>query len=389
MGQAVKGAWADKHENFYAKSDWINKPSLFAEAAATYFPKAGKILELGAGQGQDSRYFAERDYQVVSTDLDEVALKLSEEKLASEQKKNVELQQLDLSQEFPFEPETFDVVYAHLSLHYFDAATTRQLFSEISRVLKVGGIFAFLVNSTTDPEYGSGEEIEPNYFQIGKMAKRYFCAESARKFGQYFDVILLDDHGETYKDSAKGVHNLIRFIGKKPKEGFKMAIPFAGAIVERGEGKSKEVLLQTRWQPAGDPVYSGTFEFPVGKLDKPYENIFDTVAREIREETGLTLKSIRGEDKTTIFDGGKDDGAIGFRPFCCLQQLKNGKPWVGFIFICTVESGEPKAQLDETREPHWIKVSKVKSMMKSNPEKFFTLELPAWEYYFKWLEVQA
>jgi len=378
----MKSTWSDIHKSSYAKSDWINKPSIFAETAVKYFPKSGRILELGAGQGQDSRFFADNGYEVVSTDLDSAALELSRKKLLA-RKESVSLQQLDLSQEFPFESETFDVVYAHLSLHYFDAATTRRLFGEIIRVLKTGGIFAFLVNSTSDPEYGAGEAIEPDYFQIDKLAKRYFSVESAREFGQYFNVILLDNFGETYKDAAKGVHNLIRFVGTKPAEEFKMAIPFAGAIVERGEGEDKEVLLQTRWQPAGDPVYSGTLEFPVGKLDQPFENIFDTVAREIREETGLKLKIIKGGDKTEIFSGGRDDAALGFRPFCSLQQLQNGKPWVGFIFICTVESGEPKAQLDETRTPCWFKVSKLKQMIADDPSQFFTLELPAWEYYFK------
>ena len=375
--------WKNIHKDKYAASDWIDKPSLFAETAVTYFPRKGRVLELGAGQGQDSRFFAEHGYEVVSTDLEQSALGLSREKLPSDLAKKVSLQQLDLRNELPFESGAFDVVYAHLSLHYFDAETTRRLFSEIQRVLKTGGTFAFFVNSTSDPEYGTGTQLEPDYFQIDKLAKRYFSVETARQFARYFDVVLLDNHGETYKDSAKGVHNLIRFIGTKPSGAFRMAIPFAGAIVERGDGEDKEVLLQTRWQPSGDPVYSGTLEFPVGKLDVPFEHIFDTVAREIREETGLTLKQILGEDKTPIFETDKQDGAFGFRPFCCLQQLKSGKPWVGFIFICTVEPGEPQAQLSESKDVQWLKASEVAHTIKTSPEQFFTLELPAWEYYFR------
>jgi SAM-dependent methyltransferase len=374
--------WGDIHAGKYAASDWIDKPSLFAQTAVAYFPEKGKILELGAGQGQDSRFFAEQGFGVVSTDLEQSALDLSKTKLPAELASKIELQKVDLREELPFASESFDVVYAHLSLHYFDAETTRRLFSDIQRILKTGGVFAFFTNSTSDPEYGSGTQLEPDYFQIDKLAKRYFSVESTRRYTQYFDVSLLDNHGETYKDSAKGVHNLIRFIGTKPAEAFKMAIPFAGAIVEQGGGGDKEVLLQTRWQPAGDPVYSGTLEFPVGKLDEPYEHIFDTVAREIHEEAGLQLKEILGEDKTPVFETDKRDGAFGFRPFCCLQQLKDGKPWIGHIFICTVEPGEPRAQLSETREVRWVKASEVKRMVHDTPEQFFTLELPAWHYYF-------
>ncbi|MFA5004279.1 MAG: methyltransferase domain-containing protein [Candidatus Saccharimonadales bacterium] len=379
----MSNIWGNVHKNNYAKSDWVDKPSLFAETAITYFPKSGKVLELGAGQGQDSRYFAEHGYEVVSTDLEPTALEIGAQKLPPELAKKVTFTQVDLHKELPFENELFDVVYAHLSLHYFDTETTHQLFGEVHRVLKPGGVLAIFTNSTSDPEYKTGEEIEPDFFRIGEVEKRYFSVETMRPYVQYLEIKLLDDHGETYKDSAKGVHGLIRFIGTKPKvEVYRTAIPFAGAIVERGSGEDKEVLLQTRWQPGGDPVYSGTLEFPVGRLDEPYENIFDTVAREIKEETSLTLQAIQGVDKTAIFSGGKDDAAFGFRPFCCLQQLKNGKPWVGFIFVCTVEPGEPKGQLSESRDVRWVKASDVKKMVATSPEKLFTLELPAWGYYF-------
>ena len=46
-------AWSELHNN-YKKRDWINKPSIFAEQAIKYFPSSGKVLELGAGLGQDS-----------------------------------------------------------------------------------------------------------------------------------------------------------------------------------------------------------------------------------------------------------------------------------------------------------------------------------------------
>jgi len=298
---------------------------------------------------------------------------------------SVEIQKADLREELPFDDASFDVVYAHLSLHYFDHETTTRLIGEIQRVLKPGGVLAFLVNSVKDPEYKQGNEIESDYFQIGESAKRYFSEATARKYTEWFDVNLLDELGETYKDAAKGVHNLVRFVGTKPKEPkpYKLAIPYVGAIVERQNNGVKEVLLSTRWKPHADPVYSGTFEFPAGVLDKPYESVYDTVAREIEEEVGLTLKAIKGEDKTKVYSPKGSDEIIAFRPFCCTQQLKDGKPWVGFVFIAEVEDGEPKAQLSETKDAKWVAADEVKQMVETSPEQFFGLELPAWEYYFK------
>ena len=211
MNDAV---WRDLHKA-YKDRNWISKPSLFAETAINYFPVEGKVLDLGAGQGQDSRFFAGRDHEVVSTDLEEIALEQSKAKLTDGLRQKITLQRVDLREKLPFEDDTFDVIYAHLSLHYFDYATTVQLFAEIQRVLKSGGVLAFFTNSVHDPEYNTGTKLEDDYFQIDKIAKRYFSVDTARAFARNFDVILLDDQGETYKDRAKGVHNLVRFIGAK------------------------------------------------------------------------------------------------------------------------------------------------------------------------------
>ncbi len=161
-----------------------------------------------------------------------------------------------------------------------------------------------------------------------------------------------------------------------------MAIPYVGAIIERDVNGETEVLMQTRWKPQADPLYSGTLEFPAGVLDKPYEKVYDTLAREIEEECGLKLKVVKGDSQTKLYSPQQSDGAFGFRPFCCTQQLKDGKPWIGFIFVCEVEAGEPKAQLSEAKDAKWMKVGEVKELFEKHPERLFTVEIPAWEYYF-------
>lgn len=206
--------WTDLHK-LYKEQDWIDKPSIFAEQAIAYFPSKAKIFELGAGQAQDGCFFAANGHDVTATDIEDTALEMAIEKAEAKSVK-ISVKKVDLRDELPFEDSSFDVVYAHLSLHYFDYETTTRLFDEIKRVLKPGGVLAFLTNSVNDPEYKTGKELEPDYFQIEKTNKRYLSENTARKFTRNFEINLLDELGETYKDSAKGVHNLVRFIGKKP-----------------------------------------------------------------------------------------------------------------------------------------------------------------------------
>lgn len=375
--------WKELHTS-YQKQHWIEKPSLFAETAIQYFPKKGRILELGAGHGQDSFFFARQGYEVLSSDIEVSSLKVNLTKQPETLQEKIKVIELNLKNSLPFENQSLDIVYAHLSLHYFDTETTWNIVNEIRRILKPEGIFAFLANSINDPEYSAGNALEEDFFLINKVTKRYFSIESTRKFTQDFQVSLLDNLGKTYKDEAKGVSNLIRFIGNKTSNRkYSMAIPYVGAIIERENNGIVEVLIQTRWKPLTDPIYTGTFEFPVGTLDKPYESIYEALAREIDEECGLKLKTIIGNSTTAIVQSNKEDAVFGFRPFCCTQQLKNGKPWIGFVFICEVENTEPKSSSDESKDIKWVKASEIKQLFTQSPEKFFTLELPAWEYYFK------
>lgn len=199
--------WAKLHD-IYSKEDWIAKPSLFAETVVDYLPESGSILGLGAGLGQDSAYFTDHGYAVTSTDLNIDQLqKLAGGKCA--------VKAVDLREPLPFNDASFDVVYAHLALHYFDHDTTERIFNEIYRVLRLNGLLAFFTNSTSDPEYNTGQKVEEDYFNTAGTLKRYFSVESAKRFARSFEPILADNKGETYKDSAKDIHSLIRYIGRK------------------------------------------------------------------------------------------------------------------------------------------------------------------------------
>jgi len=108
----------------------------------------------------------------------------------------------------------------------------------------------------------------------------------------------------------------------------------------------------------------------VRKIDKPDYN-------------KVTLKSIKGESRTKIYSPKGNDASFAFRPFCCTQQLKEGRPWIGFIFICEVEDGEIVSQEEEAKDAKWMTVTELQKIFEETPEKLFTLEIGAWEYYFQ------
>jgi 8-oxo-dGTP pyrophosphatase MutT (NUDIX family) len=161
----------------------------------------------------------------------------------------------------------------------------------------------------------------------------------------------------------------------------KLCRPTIVAIIRKNIDGIPHILMQTRWKPKEDPVYSGTLELPAGHIYS-YEDVHETVKREVFEETGLHASIIEPNTRTQNFTP-RDDAAFGFKPFCAQQQLKNGLPWIGFTFLCEVEDGEFVAQESETKDQKWIPEDEIKTMIQNTPEKIFTFHLPPLTFYFQ------
>ncbi len=202
--------WTNKHKK-YSTEDWINKPTIFAQFSIKYFPMTGSLLDLGAGQGQDSRFFAEKGYIVTATEYSETAIDL-----ATNQKPELKVKYVthNLEDILPFDDQTFDIVYSHLSIQFFDNETTEKIFTEINRVIKKDGILALMVNTKDDPQLKTSKFLYDDLYEAQDgLIKRFYSEESLVKFtSNKFETILLDSKGETYKDKIK---TLVRFIGKK------------------------------------------------------------------------------------------------------------------------------------------------------------------------------
>lgn len=153
------------------------------------------------------------------------------------------------------------------------------------------------------------------------------------------------------------------------------------AILIRREAGLVEVFLQTRWKPNVSPAYSGLIEIPAGGIE-PYENIYDTLRREVKEECNLEIVKIFGDYQGPVREPRPHDKAFVFRPFVCQEVLEtnDGLPWIGFVFLCEVV-GEVIINSAEAKDPHWISVEELKELVKTAPDKIFPLQLPVLEYF--------
>ena len=166
-------------------------PTSFARESAAWFPPASSILELGCGAGRDAAFFASLGHTVCATDFSATAIARNRAQHADVP--NLSFLDLDTAEPLPFADGSFDVVYAHLSLHYFGDAVTRRVFGEIHRVLRPAGLLAFVCKSVGDPLYGHGTMIEPDMFEHEGHVRHFFSEAYARScLADGFEVVRLE-----------------------------------------------------------------------------------------------------------------------------------------------------------------------------------------------------
>jgi len=151
----------------------------------------------------------------------------------------------------------------------------------------------------------------------------------------------------------------------------RFSIPGVGGIIEREMGGTKNILMQTRIK-TNAPHENGLIEIPAGKI-RAFENIFQALKREIREETGLEVVEIQGENSSTIYEGSSYK-VVNFTPFSCSQNLIGDYPIMVFVFICKVK-GELLPFSDESQDYKWMSLEEVKRIVEDSPQSLYPMHV--------------
>lgn len=167
--------WEKKHRGM---SGHRGRPHGLAIELDKHLTPGSSILELGCGDGRDALHLAGSRHRVSACDFSDTALSQFAEAAT---RLHIEQHKFDIANlPYSFTDESFDAVYARLSLHYFSGAVTRDIFAEIARLLRPAGIFLGLFNSCFDAENGNGTRLEDRYYELTSgCRKRFFTAEEA------------------------------------------------------------------------------------------------------------------------------------------------------------------------------------------------------------------
>lgn len=204
-----KSYWNEKYWVRHMKNDDLDhvEDLWVEEYESLIMPHPGKLLDLGCGIGQYSEYFLGKGFDVVAGDISERALRF-----LSERSPEIKTVMLDMTEPLPFDDNSFDVVFANLSIHFFSEKDTANLISDVKRILKRGGIFVGSCNSSKAYKYikDSSTVIEPGfYMEDGGRSVRLFDAEQFEHFFSDFEKVMLEEVETTRFNKSKSMWKFI------------------------------------------------------------------------------------------------------------------------------------------------------------------------------------
>ena len=135
-------------------------PSVAALSALKRFEEENikEIVELGAGLGRDTVFFAENKIKVEALDYSPAAIKIIEKKVKKKKfSKLVFTKYFDVRGKLPYKDNSIQGIFSHML--YCMALTNsdiKKLNNEILRVLKPGGINIYTVRHINDGDYMKG-----------------------------------------------------------------------------------------------------------------------------------------------------------------------------------------------------------------------------------------
>lgn len=211
-------------ERFYNSREYTNNVGIDTrmKAILKMMPNGkGKLLDVGCSDGDISRLFLEKGYDVHGVDISEKALKKANER-------GIKVIKADITKRLPYSDTEFDVVFCGEVLeHVLDPMF---LLKEIHRILKSHGIFIFTVPNIS--------MLKNAFLVLAGSLPCYACIYNGPHVRDYCKKIIVEMLNETRFKSIK-------------ISGDRMSIPYAS---------QKDITLP--------PIVPRFCDYLVGKCEK-------------------------------------------------------------------------------------------------------------------------
>jgi len=191
----------------YWEINYANKPKMFglapsfaAEEALKIFKKKNisSIVELGAGLGRDTIFFAKNNIKVEALDYSKTAVTSIKKKVEElNLSEFVSTKVFDVRKKLPFKNNSIQGIFSHMlycmSLKNLEV---QNLNNEILRVLVKGGVNIYTVRNFEDGDYKNGVHIEDESYQNDGFIINFFSKKKIEELLVGFINIKIDRFNE-------------------------------------------------------------------------------------------------------------------------------------------------------------------------------------------------
>ena len=188
-------------KNFSIKPEMFGlEPSLAAKKALKIFKekKINKIIELGAGLGRDSIFFAKNLIHVTGLDYSPSGINIINEKAKKQNLSSyISTKIFDIRKKLPFEDNSVDACFSHML--YCMALTSfelKNLNNEICRILKFNGINIYTVRHTQDGDYKKGIHRGEDLYENDGFIVHYFSSNKINSLLDGFENLSIENFEE-------------------------------------------------------------------------------------------------------------------------------------------------------------------------------------------------
>jgi len=187
--------------NFSSKPEMFGlEPSIPAVKATKFFKENNikNIVELGAGLGRDTIYFAQNSIKVQALDYSKTAIESITDKA---EKLNlaefIKSKFFDVRKKLPFEDNSIEGCFSHmLYCMALSNSDLENLNNEICRILKPGGINIYTARHTDDGDYKNGIHIGEDLYENDGFIVHFFSKEKVNQLSKGFEVLNIEKFEE-------------------------------------------------------------------------------------------------------------------------------------------------------------------------------------------------
>jgi len=188
-------------KNFSNKPEMFGlEPSISAKKALNFFKekKINNIIELGAGLGRDSIFFAKNNLKIQALDYSSSGIEIINHKIKRDNLSNyISTKLFDVREKLPFKDNSIDACYSHmLYCMALTIADLQKLNNEIHRILKPNGLNIYTVRHTNDGDYKNGKHIGEDLYENDGFIVHYFSEEKVNSLLNGFKNISLEKFEE-------------------------------------------------------------------------------------------------------------------------------------------------------------------------------------------------